>query len=114
MVSTYYIKVGDTRPLTVLLPSVQLIGDLTGATVRLRMREVGSTTLKVNALATVVNPLTGEVRYNWTAGNVNTAGVYLMEWGITYADGTQQTIPSNDPLDGLGPYDRMVIGARLP
>lgn len=58
--------------------------DLTSSTVRFKMRAVNSTTLKVDAAATIVAPATaGNVRYDWAAADVDTAGTYLVWWEVT-------------------------------
>lgn len=65
--------------------------DLNGATVRFKMRPVGSATLKVDQLAQVVTPpgTNGQVRYDWAAADVDTAGQFLVWWEITRAGKTQ-------------------------
>ena len=57
--------------------------DLTGATVRFRMRPVGSSTLKVDQAAAVITPAAGTVRYDWQAVDVDTPGDYLGWWRVT-------------------------------
>jgi hypothetical protein len=57
--------------------------DLTGQTVKFKMRAVRSSTLKVNAAATVVSAAAGTVRYDWQAADVDTAGQYLVWWEVT-------------------------------
>lgn len=58
--------------------------DLTNSTVKFKMRAVGSSTLKVDAVAVVVSPATGgNVRYDWLAADVDTAGSYLAWWEVT-------------------------------
>src|SRR3954447_6862743 len=64
--------------------------DLTGSTVKLKMRAVGSSTLKVSASATVVGAATlGQVRYDWAALDVDTGGFYLVWWEVTTGGKTQ-------------------------
>lgn len=62
--------------------------DLTGKTVKFKMRAVNSTTLKVDAAAVVVGSATaGNVRYDWAAADVDTAGQYLCWWEVTTTAG---------------------------
>lgn len=61
--------------------------DLTGQTVRFRMRAIGSSVLKVDAAATVVSAPAGTVRYDWAAIDVDTAGQYLCWWQVTTTAG---------------------------
>lgn len=67
--------------------------DLTGSTVKFRMRLETSSTLKVDAAATVVNPSAGTVRYDWVAADVDTVGDYVGWW--------QVTLPSTKTQDTL-------------
>jgi hypothetical protein len=64
--------------------------DLTGSSVKFRMRAEGSATLKVDATATIVTPAAGSVRYDWIAGNVDTAGDFLGWWNVTLPSTKQQ------------------------
>jgi len=45
--------------------------------------------------AEIVTAASGTVRYDWAAGETNTAGKYLFEWEITDADGNIQTVPTS-------------------
>lgn len=65
--------------------------DLTGSTVKLKMRADGSTVLKVDTAMTVVTPAAGTVRYDWAALDVDTGGEF---WGweeVTTSGKTQDT-----------------------
>lgn len=95
----YYIKVGDT--------GLDLQGvvrdengapkDITAATVRFHMRPLAGGTVKVNAVATNSQGAlgTGAVTYSWAPVDIDTAGLFLGEWQITYASGDVQTFPND-------------------
>jgi BppU N-terminal domain len=68
--------------------------DLTGATVRFRMRDEAATTVKVDAAASVVNATAGQVRYDWAAPDVDTAGDYVAWWQITFPSAKTQDTPN--------------------
>ena len=63
--------------------------DLTGKTVRFKMRAVDSSTLKVDQPAVVVSAVAGTVRYDWAALDVDTAGEFLIWWEVTTAGNKQ-------------------------
>jgi hypothetical protein len=64
--------------------------DLTGATVKFKMRALNSAVLKVDASATVVGtPTLGQVRYDWAAIDVDTVGRFLVWWEVTAGGKTQ-------------------------
>lgn len=56
--------------------------DLTGASCRFKMRAVGSATLKVDAPVSNTPGPTGELRYDWAAGDLTPAGAYLVWWEV--------------------------------
>lgn len=64
--------------------------DLTGSTVRFRMRPIGAATLTVDEAAVLVTPAAGTVRYDWQAADVDTAGEYLGWWSTTLPNGDEQ------------------------
>lgn len=67
--------------------------DLTTATgVRFRMRPMGSNSLKVDAPATVVSAAQGQLRYDWVSNDVDTAGIYLVWWVVTWPGGKTQDV----------------------
>lgn len=77
-----------------LTDTITVDGDafnLTGATVKFRMRLESSSTLKVDANASVVGDATnGNVRYDWQAADVDTAGEYVGWWRVTLPGGNVQ------------------------
>jgi hypothetical protein len=89
---------GDTKPALVCTITDDITGsaiDITGATVRLKFRAVGSTTLIATVIGTVVNGPTGQVTfYPSTAPAMlsGSAGDYEGEIEITFADTTVQTV----------------------
>ena len=71
--------------------------NLTSATVRFRAREVGSTTLLVDAAASNTPDATGVVRYDWTADDATTGLLSeprkaLVWWTVTTAGKTQDVL----------------------
>jgi len=71
--------------------------DLTGATVRMRIRKVGSSTVTSILTMTVVAPTTdGKATTNFPSGTLSEAGVFEAEVEVTYSGGGKQTV--NDLL----------------
>lgn len=73
--------------------------DLTGATVKFKARAVGSTTLAIDASATIVGAATlGNVRYDWVAGDITGSGLLASEksalvwWEVTSGGKTQDVM----------------------
>lgn len=65
--------------------------NLTGSTVRFRMRPSQDSTLKVDSAATIVAAASGTVSYDWAAGDVNTPGEYRSWWEVTTGGKTFST-----------------------
>lgn len=70
--------------------------NLTGATVKFLMTLQGGSTPKVNAAATIVDALLGQVRYSWGATDLDTVGKYNGEFEVTFPGGNKQTFPSHE------------------
>lgn len=82
--------VGDRLPsITETITVDGVAYNLGASTVKFQMRAVGSSTLKVDASATVIDAAAGTVRYDWAAADVDTAGVYLAAWEVTTSGKTQ-------------------------
>ena len=70
--------------------------NLSGATVKFQMRQADNRRFTVNAVAVVVSPTTGAVRYDWAPGDLATPGSYISRWRVTFGDGTiQHSEPEN-------------------
>lgn len=116
-IADFVIKQNDTaRPLPSTLRTRATptddwqVVDLTGATVQFHMRPLTEgSALKVDAAATIVSALGGQVAYSWAAGDTDMsdypAGTkqaqYLVEWEVTFADGTIGTFPNDRDLHVL-------------
>ena len=66
--------------------------DLSGATVRLRIRALGSTTVKSTLTCTITNASDGKVATNFPTGTLDAAGTFEAELEITFSTGDIQTI----------------------
>lgn len=71
--------------------------DLTGASVKMRIRKVGSTTVTSTLTMSIVSPGTdGKATTNFPAGTLTEAGLFEAEVEITFSNGGKQTV--NDLL----------------
>jgi hypothetical protein len=76
-----------------------VVQNLTGATVKFRMRAELSATLKVDASALLAaDPTTGGVSYSWAGTDTDTAGDYLGWWVVTLSGGGQPQSTSEFPI----------------
>ena len=66
--------------------------DLTDATVNFQMRKPDDKKYQVNQPATIVgDPTDGRVRYSWATNDLGVKGEYLVQFEVTWNDGTIQT-----------------------
>ena len=66
--------------------------NVTGATVKLRLRELGSTTLKATLNCVVTDGAAGKVATDFPAGTLDTAGTFEGELELTFSGGGIQTV----------------------
>lgn len=66
--------------------------DVSGATVRLRLRKIGSTTLSSTLTCTITNGANGSVATNFPAGTLSESGTFEGEIEITFSNGNIQTV----------------------
>ena len=66
--------------------------DITGGSVKLRIRELGSTTVKSTLNCTVTDATSGKVATNFPTGTLDTAGTVEGEIEMTFANGGIQTV----------------------
>jgi hypothetical protein len=66
--------------------------NLTGASVKLRIRELGSTVVKSTLTCTVTDASNGEVATDFPTGTLDTAGIFEGELEVTFSGGGIQTV----------------------
>lgn len=66
--------------------------NVSGASVKLRLRELGSTTVKSTLTCTVTDGSNGKVATDFPAGTLDTAGTFEGELEVTFAGGGIQTV----------------------
>jgi hypothetical protein len=93
----FFIKQNDTSPSlqATLKDGAGSAVDLTGASLRFHMREVGNNTAKVDDAATISDAENGVVYYNWSAGDTDTIGSFEAEFEVTYSGGEIESFPNN-------------------
>lgn len=94
---TFYIKQNDTSPsmLATLQDASGVAVDISAASIRFHMRQIGSSQITVDAQATIVDALAGEIRYDWQAADTAKIGSYQAEFEVTYADASIETFPND-------------------
>jgi len=89
---------GDTRPTLVVTLTDENTGnaiDITGATVRLKFRELGATTIRSTLVGSNTDPSNGVCAFYWSDDEDALAGdpgPYEGEIEITFSDDTVQTV----------------------
>ena len=66
--------------------------NVTGATVKLRLRALGSTTVKSTLTCTVTDGQAGKVATDFPEGTLDTAGTFKGELELTFPNGGKQTV----------------------
>jgi len=66
--------------------------DVTGSTVKLRLRELGSTAVKSTLTCTVTDGAGGKVATDFPEGTLDTAGTFEGELELTFSNGGKQTV----------------------
>lgn len=93
----FFIKQNDTSPSlqATLKDGSGNAVDLTSATVRFHMRQIGSTTAKIDAAATISDADNGVVYYQWSASDTDTLGSFEAEFEVTFSGGEIESFPNN-------------------
>jgi len=73
-------------------PDTWLPINVSGGTVRLRLREVGSNTIKTTLTCLIVDGAAGKVATDFPTGTLDTAGTFEGEIEITFSSGGIQTV----------------------
>ena len=99
---TKFMKRHDTRPFldVTLKQSDGTAIDLSSVSgVTFTMKDSAANSIKVNRGAcSIVSATAGSVRYSWTSSDTDTAGAYLGEFEIAYANGDKMTVPTSGTL----------------
>ena len=95
----FRIKQNDTSPsIQATLTDANLVPiNLIGATVMFHMKATGGS-IVVDREMTITNEEGGVVQYDWQSGDTDTAGTYLVEFEVTYTDGSIETFPNTGSL----------------
>lgn len=91
---TIPLVVNDTLPnvvYTIVDQATDTAVDLTGSVVRLRIREIGSSSEKAVLVCSAVDLPNGQVSSNFPSGVLDTAGTFEGELEVTFPSGVQTT-----------------------
>jgi len=79
--------------------------NVTGATVRLRIRALGGSTVKSTLICSITDGSSGKVATSFPSGTLDTAGIFEGEIEITFANGGIQTVYDLIKLKVRGDFD---------
>lgn len=102
----FHIKQNDTSPAieSQLQDESGNPVDITGFNeIEFHMKLPSSDTAKVDADTasgvSATDETNGEVKYEWSSGDTDTAERFHGEWSVTYSDGTTETFPNSDYIE---------------
>lgn len=95
----FTIRKGDILPAIVAtlyntVAGVDVIADLTGATVQFLYKNVIGGTLVTRTAVVVGSPTLGKVTYQWVSGDTVAAGEFYAYWRVTFTGGAVGTYPN--------------------
>lgn len=79
--------------------------NISGGSVKLRIRELGSTTVKSTLSCTITDGTNGKVATNFPSGTLDKAGTFEGELEMTFANGGIQTVYDLIKLKVRGDFD---------
>lgn len=82
-------------PITATLKARGAPVNLTGATVSIIMKRGTTVTLNTECEVLDQTSYPGQVRYQFEEADVATSGVYLVEWQVSFTDGSIATFPNS-------------------
>lgn len=97
----FYIKRNDLQPIykaQVLDSDGDPVSGLSGATIRVTLKNLATGTLKLNRVTTgasVSDATNAYIQYQWQSGDTDTSGKYYIEFEITPGSGGKFTVPTH-------------------
>ena len=93
----FVIKQGDTKPSFIqnLTDSTGAAINLTGSSVKLVVRALTGTDPLINASATILNAVTGQVGYSFSTTDSANAGTFMANWIITDSISAKYSVPTD-------------------